>query len=910
MSAVRPWKPLATIASLLLLALCAPAQAGNLVTVDPGDDVQAVLDAASPGDVVEFNPGTYTQPLTGTFSAIHITKALTLRAANPANRPTITADFSPANQIILILASDVTLDGFFVIGGLSGVVAVNTAPATLSGITIRNVDISANDSGAGHAINLVDIVDSDIESNTITAANNNGINLEPQVGGTSDGIRLTNNQISNVQHGVLVRDSTNVVLRGNTITSSSVTGILLDSSSGTLVHGNSVSSSGLNGIHALDSTNSIISANDIQITGDHGIAIQASNGTQAIANSIHNAIGFTGILIHDSMHCRIDRNEVSDTFVDGITFSDDRQTMRIFETSPLNYIGSNLVSSVGFAMGRDNGTGIWLNSDTYGNYVFGNSVSGFPEAGVSIWSSSSNTAIGNVVTDNQDGGIFVDDAAPRTVLTTCAGQASSCTGTNNLIHANHAFDNAANGQVHLRGAIDTQVAYNFLSAAAYPDPLNTPGSVKLGDAVLGSSAVSGAEVFANVMADFEIGEIVSVNVSDGVLFRNRHFAFDDTFSLSVVDWDAGSVLGGNHWSGHAAGGDPGSIPFCDIISDAMGGTGSICDTRPFSSESLGEAYHVEVYEPYAGTRAAAGSIKTIRWKSQACVYVDVAYASSASSGAIASDLPDIGYFTWEVPELGAATDYRVTVTCKNSAQAGVGVSAMSDAFEVGFASLRLMSPGRSQQVDTSATLRVVWDTGAGFVGPGVNVFLDTGSGFSMVGSTSDAALRHLDVSLPAASTNRARVYVVDQGEARGRDSTDGRFTIRGSAGAVTALFDPEGRDLLATSQAGALAGQTQIVEWKSVQGAELVDLSYFDGTSFVSLVQEVDDVGHFQWSAPADPTPSAVFRVVFRDAAGAVLSTVDSPTFVLPEPSRALLQLGALLSALLLRAMRRPRRSA
>lgn len=65
-----------------LSALCAPlAASAKTHTVNPGDAIQAVVDAASPGDTIKFNPGDYYGVAAGTgAAALRVTKPLKLIA--------------------------------------------------------------------------------------------------------------------------------------------------------------------------------------------------------------------------------------------------------------------------------------------------------------------------------------------------------------------------------------------------------------------------------------------------------------------------------------------------------------------------------------------------------------------------------------------------------------------------------------------------------------------------------------------------------------------------------------------------------------------------------------------------------------------------------------------------------------
>ncbi|MBC7238303.1 MAG: hypothetical protein H5T69_20885, partial [Chloroflexi bacterium] len=93
------------------------------VTLDPGDDIQAAINAANPGDVICLNPGLYTPSAT-----IVINKPLTLQGprAGVDPRPSFGSTRTPGDasgeaiidgapynlyNIILVDADDVVIDG-------------------------------------------------------------------------------------------------------------------------------------------------------------------------------------------------------------------------------------------------------------------------------------------------------------------------------------------------------------------------------------------------------------------------------------------------------------------------------------------------------------------------------------------------------------------------------------------------------------------------------------------------------------------------------------------------------------------------------------------------------------------------------------------------------------------------------
>ncbi|GMG93998.1 nitrous oxide reductase family maturation protein NosD [Cupriavidus metallidurans] len=193
------WVPI-----LILLAGCLTGAQGATVRVAPGRPLQAAIDAARPGDVLEIERATYT----GNFV---IGKALTLRGVD---RPTISG--GQHGDTLRVTAPDVVVEGLIVRDSGDSLKDQNAGINILPGAhraVVRHCDLTYNLFGLW--IEKAD--DVRVEGNTITgkrdynsAQRGNGVQLY-----NTQGARIIDNNISFVRDALYVDVSHHAIFKGN-----------------------------------------------------------------------------------------------------------------------------------------------------------------------------------------------------------------------------------------------------------------------------------------------------------------------------------------------------------------------------------------------------------------------------------------------------------------------------------------------------------------------------------------------------------------------------------------------------------------------------------------------------------------------------------------------------------------------
>lgn len=207
------------------------------------DSIQAAVDAASPGDIVEVHSGTY-------HEQVKIDKSLTLQGMDTGEGvPVIYGGDNLGITTLTLLNDGVTVKGF-------------RMTYSEKGIVIR----SNNNTIEGNVINdtcwAIDIMKSkgNIIRDNLLEYNVDSFGIALQ---SCSNNSIISNTILYSRDGIYLRSSDNNTLKNNYVYYSSFNGIFIGSSSNNIVEGNTAGNSGHRGIGLFNSSDNIIRNNDV-----------------------------------------------------------------------------------------------------------------------------------------------------------------------------------------------------------------------------------------------------------------------------------------------------------------------------------------------------------------------------------------------------------------------------------------------------------------------------------------------------------------------------------------------------------------------------------------------------------------------------------------------------------------------
>lgn len=340
------------------------------LTVSPGGDytaIQAAIDAASPGDTILVNSGTYPGDL-------HVTKSLTLKGVDTGSgQPVI---FGSGNGDVITLEADgVTLEGLVIKNSekYSSALEVKSNDNTITRNTIT---------GSDEAIHIEYGNRNTVTDNTLTGNTGDGIYIH-----YSDGNTITHNYAENNQFGIQGDHLKGNVIADNDCKDNSQIDLYVENIADSVIQNNRIESNeqasrnGGDGIGMRYGTNVTIKGNTV---GKHyyGIKVYYSSNVVVADNSVQDS--GVNIRFDFGTDDSVIRNNTVRNGIDNILISGEGKN---------NLVEANTVST-----GKDS---IYLFSAGSNNTVRHNNVYN-STYGIRLYKSTGNTITQNYLHDNQD----------------------------------------------------------------------------------------------------------------------------------------------------------------------------------------------------------------------------------------------------------------------------------------------------------------------------------------------------------------------------------------------------------------------------------------------------------------------------------------------------------------------------
>ncbi len=336
---------------------CAAYGGVSAYCIESGTPLQAAIDAAYDGEVINVETGTYNEQVEVTNTT------LTLRGwGNP------------------IISAPTTLTAS---GSIFALIYANNATLNIQGFIINNADATEGDDGTSNSLYSIYYLNSGglvagntIISNADTDDQTYGVYVDNADGEERD-VTITNNTIVNYTQGGVHTQGDNLysIITYNNLNNTAApadgsAAIHVQDSSGNVVSANTITGNHVQGIELKDSDGNIITYNTITGASENGISLINSSGNVIRLNIVTGADENA-----DSSAIRIDQDS-DENYVAQNTLKYNSIAVLVLNGSDETTITENRISGneIGVQVAADPGEDEPANTTIYWNIITGNTI--------------------------------------------------------------------------------------------------------------------------------------------------------------------------------------------------------------------------------------------------------------------------------------------------------------------------------------------------------------------------------------------------------------------------------------------------------------------------------------------------------------------------------------------------------
>lgn len=288
----------------------------------------------------------------------------------------------------------------------------------------------------------------------------------------------------------------------------------------------------------------------------------------------------------------------------------------------------------------------------------------------------------------------------------------------------------------------------------------------------------------------------------------------------------------------------------------------VSDLHPEISDISNAAFtleltpRIELTAPNGSENWIAGTIHDITWTSitlKTGVLIEYSTDNGASWDTIATNTPDDGLYSWQIP-------YEVSDNCliRVSENDGSPVDQSDDLWSIGTPIIELTSPNGGEKWYKGHSKVITWEN-TGTVGD-VRLEYSTDNGIVwngiVAGLTNDGDYTW---TVPSLNSTQCKIRISDMNNVMTYDISEAVFEITDEP--VVTLISPNGGE-------GWTEATTETITWSTVGAVGNVTIEYSnDGkATWDNIVTNTANDGSYDWAIPRDPSVNCFVRVYDVDS--------------------------------------------